>query len=279
LHFTSANKLSPLKHLETQTRTLAHKASSSCRTSSSPRVVILGGGFGGINTAICIRKLLWRKQVSPKITLVDQNEDSLFKPLVFDYINGVATRQEISPKIKDVLQPYDVEFLQSRMSSISIKEATHHWCGNVFEPVFTKDGESGTVFLNNGSEIPFDFLVIALGSSPNTESVMGVEKWATPLGSLEDVVKVKESLKKLRAQGGSSIVVVGGGYAGVELAATVATQVRHTLSSCEVHLFTPSDTVLPDAPHGVQQAAARGLSRLGVKVNTGKVMHSNSEAT
>lgn len=69
---------------------------SSARPAAGPRVCILGGGFGGLYTAVRLDQLLWPRENKPQVTLIDQSERFVFKPLLYDLVAGVAQPWEVN---------------------------------------------------------------------------------------------------------------------------------------------------------------------------------------
>lgn len=73
-----------------------------------PSICILGGGFGGLYTAIRLESLMWPKHQKPRITLVDQNDRFVFKPLLYDLLTKTASEDEVAPEYSTLLAPYNV---------------------------------------------------------------------------------------------------------------------------------------------------------------------------
>ena len=84
------------------------------RSGLGPRVCILGGGFGGLYTAVRLENLLWPDGRKPQVTLVDQSERFVFKPLLYELVNGGASADEVAPPFTQLLAPYSVNFVQAR---------------------------------------------------------------------------------------------------------------------------------------------------------------------
>ena len=83
------------------------------RTDLGPKVCILGGGFGGLYTAVRLENLLWPDGRKPQVTLIDQSERFVFKPLLYELLNGGATADEVAPPFSQLLAPYSVNFIQA----------------------------------------------------------------------------------------------------------------------------------------------------------------------
>ncbi|PNW71936.1 hypothetical protein CHLRE_16g671000v5 [Chlamydomonas reinhardtii] len=232
----------------------------------SPRVVVLGGGFGGLYAAVRLEQLMWPRGNKPQITLVDQADRFVFKPLLYELINGAATADEVSPSFEQLLAPYPIRFVQAQVASVS-PAAPHADAPDPDAP-----DAAGAVTLSDGTQLPYDFLVVALGGQPDSRGVPGVKEWAVPFAGYEDALRVKGTLDLLSDAGaGGCVVVVGAGYAGVELAATVAERLRARGAggAVAVKVLTPGSHILEGCPEGQREAASKALADLGVEVLTG----------
>ena len=83
---------------------------------------ILGGGFGGLYTAVRLDQLLWPRGSKPQLTLIDQSERFVFKPLLYDLLAGVAAPWEVAPALPQLLAPYNVNFVQGAVCSVEPTE-------------------------------------------------------------------------------------------------------------------------------------------------------------
>lgn len=224
---------------------------------AGPEVCILGGGFGGLYTAITLEKLNWPEGKKPKVTLVDCSDRFVFKPLLYEVLQGIVQPWEAAPQFSELLAPYDTTFVQGQVLSIA-------------PDLVTKDGGSaggGNVVLEGGRSLRYDWLVLALGAEPDTRNVPGVKELALPFSTLDDALKVVERLRAVEASGTvPQVVVVGGGYAGVELAAAVGDRLR---SPNAVVLVTNMETILDNSGDNQRAVAEKVLTDLGVEIRTG----------
>ena len=132
--------------------------------------------------------------------------------------------------------------------------------------------------LVGGNELEYDWLVLALGADTVTYGVPGVRENCLPFATFDDATRLNAALRSLEASTSSSssstptlprvIVVVGGGYAGVELAAVVAERLKasSTSTSFRVELVTAAKSILDGAPAGQRAAAEAKLAAAGVVV-------------
>uniref|UniRef100_A0A2P2LBM0 demethylphylloquinone reductase n=1 Tax=Rhizophora mucronata TaxID=61149 RepID=A0A2P2LBM0_RHIMU len=229
-----------------------------------PRVCILGGGFGGLYTALRLESLVWVDEKKPQVLLVDQSEHFVFKPMLYEVLSGEVDAWEIAPRFRDLLANTGVQFFQDRakvlhpFDHMGMNGSKASSCG-------------GTVLLESGLLIEYDWLVLALGAAAKLDVVPGAVEYAFPFSTLEDAVKVNNKLRALERRnfGKESqihVAVVGCGYSGVELAATVSERLQHRGI---VHAINVEKTICPAAPPGNREAALKVLLSRKVQLMLG----------
>ena len=230
-------------------------------------VVIVGGGFGGLNTARSLRR------APVRVTLIDRRNHHLFQPLLYQVATGSLSPADISTPIRAILQR---------------QKNTRVILGDVEEV----DVGSRTVALADGEQIGYDTLVLAPGAR---HSYFGRDDWANDapaLKTVEDAIEVRrriliafeaaervidpeERLKWL------TFVIVGGGPTGVELAGAIGELAQRTFKNnfrsfdpgdARIFLFEGGGRVLPSYPEDLSEKAAYSLERLGVTVWTETVV-------
>jgi len=215
---------------------------------------------------------MWPRGTRPRVTLIDRGDRFVFKPLLYELLNGGASADEVAPRFDKLLASTRVAFIRGgidRVEEAAIGAST------------PASPSGGTVVLSDGTTVEYDWLVLALGGETTTFGVPGAADLALPFSSFEDAVEVDARLTELearvaasgRAGPGDGVVVVGAGYAGVELAATVAERLAGSLTSRglpapPVTVVTYSDDILDGAPPGQRAAAAAQLASSGVAVRT-----------
>jgi NADH dehydrogenase len=227
-----------------------------------PRVVIIGAGFGGLWAA----KALANKPVD--LTVIDRKNHHTFQPLLYQVATAVLSPGEIASPIRRILS-------HSRNTEVILGE------------VIAIDKEKQTVELENGTDIPFDYLIVAAGAR---HSYFGHDEWepiAPGLKTVEDAVEMRRrilltfELAERRAyiageQKEINFVVVGGGPTGVELAGAIADIARQALANdfkaidttkAHVVLYEGSDRILGTFAKDLSASAKRQLESLGVKVH------------
>jgi len=229
--------------------------------SDRKRVVIIGGGFGGLWAA----KALANKPVD--VTLIDRKNHHVFQPLLYQVATAVLSPGEIAHPIRRILHyAKNIEVILGEVTSF--------------------DTAHDTLRLDDGSEVKFDYLIIAAGAR---HSYFGHDDWevsAPGLKTLEDAVEIRRRVllafelaerdAYLKGSHDSlNFVVVGGGPTGVELAGAIADIARQALAKdfkaidtrkTKVILFEGSDRVLGTFAKDLSESAKSQLESLGVEV-------------
>jgi NADH:ubiquinone reductase (non-electrogenic) len=235
---------------------------------AAPRVCVLGGGFGGLYAAVKLEGLLWPAGTKPHVTLVDQADRFTFKPLLYELLTGAAGLGEVAPPYAELLAPYPaVEFVRGRVAEVRPDAPADGGSGSSGGSSASRSEGGGVVVLESGAALPYDWLVLALGAETLLGGVPGAREHALPFSSYADALAADAALRAL--EGGAAppaVAVVGGGYAGVELAAAVAERLG---GRGGVTLLAGGPELLPGAPEGQRAAAAAALAARGVEVLAG----------
>lgn len=228
--------------------------------SSLPHVVIVGGGFGGLMTALALRG------APVQITLIDRHNHHLFQPLLYQVATAALSPSQIAVPIRHIL-------------------ASQTNCTVWMADVERIDTSARRVVLADAS-IDYDYLVLATGA---TQSYFGHEDWARHapgLKTVEDAIEIRQRLllafehaERVCATESQrpylTFVVIGGGPTGVELAgaigeiaaSTIRSDFRHLRpENAQVILIEASDRLLPGFPEPLARRAEQDLVHLGVTV-------------
>ena len=228
------------------------------------RVVIIGGGFAGITAAQKLGKL------PVDVTLIDRRNHHIFQPLLYQVAMAVLDPSDIATPIRAVLR-------KQRNVQVIMDEVTGF------------DTAKRRVELASGSQVEYDYLLVASGSG---HSYFGHDEWekdAPGLKPLEDAVEIRrrvllayELAEREVMETGSHpplrFVVVGGGPTGVELAGAIAEISRYFLLKdfrhidprmAKVMLIEGGKRVLASYPEDLSKKAVDQLNHLGVEVHTG----------
>ncbi|MEW4491051.1 NAD(P)/FAD-dependent oxidoreductase [Thalassoglobus sp. JC818] len=229
---------------------------------SVPRVVVIGGGFGGVQVA----KRLKRSPV--QVTLLDRRNFHLFQPLLYQVATGGLATSNIATPLRYM-------FRKQKNCEVLLADVTGF------------DLQRKVVILRDG-EVPYDHLVVAAGA---THSYFGHEEWAhlaPGLKTIEDSAEIRRRIFMSfeRAERESNLerrselmtfVIVGGGPTGVELAGALAEIAQHTLKN-DFHHIDPKEArillieaaphILAHMPEDLSKRAAERVRSLGIEIRT-----------
>ncbi|MDX2023836.1 MAG: NAD(P)/FAD-dependent oxidoreductase [Deltaproteobacteria bacterium] len=230
-------------------------------TNQLPHVVIVGGGFGGLEAA----KRLAKQQV--RVTLIDRRNHHLFQPLLYQVATGGLSAAEIAMPIRKFMHNH---------KNVTV------WLAEVAD---IKPAEKQVV-CTDGQALAYDYLILATGA---THSYFGNDAWANVapgLKTVEDAFEIRRrvfsaferaerSTDPQQRQADLTFVIVGGGPTGVELAGTIAEISRNTLvgefrtvdpKSTRVLLVEGVDRVLPTFSQKLSASAHKQLEAIGVEI-------------
>jgi NADH:ubiquinone reductase (H+-translocating) len=231
--------------------------------SNLPHVVIVGAGFGGLNAALHLRNAPCR------ITVIDKSNHHLFQPLLYQVATAGLSPGEIAAPIRHVLRgASNTEVLMAEITGI--------------------DTDTRQVLLATGQQISYDYLILATGAR---HSYFGHDEWeqyAPGLKSIADATDIRRRILSayeeaelerdpIRRAALLTIVIVGAGPTGVEMAGSIAELARRTMKH-EFQNFDPANTrvilaeagarILSGFPESLAKDAQHELERLGVEVQT-----------
>src|ERR1700719_356659 len=225
------------------------------------KVVIVGGGFGGLSAAQHLTSNL------VDVTLIDRNNYHLFQPLLYQVATGSLSAGEIASPLRSVL---------SRQKNTRVLLGT----------VVDVDPESKHVTLQDGAVLEYDSLIVAAGSQTSYVGHNEWQEWAPGLKSVEEATAIRHKIlyafevaerisdpEQRRAW--LRFVIVGAGPTGVELAGAIAEIARQTLRNdfrsihpeeAEIILLDGAPRVLMSFPADLAAKPPRSLDRLVVQV-------------
>jgi NADH dehydrogenase len=236
--------------------------------SAKKRILILGGGFGGMRTAECLEEQL-RAAPSVSITLVSDTNALLFTPMLAEVAGSSLEPSHISTPLRSSL--HRTEFIRGHAVKIDL--------------------ERRRVILDHGStdtgpprEIPYDHLVLALGAVSNYFGMANIEKFAFGFKSLLDAIRIRNHVIEMfeRADRESdpsqrrallTFVIAGGGFAGVELAGAlndfahgiIADYPNLRSEELTVVLVHARDRILPELSESLAHYAQKKMEERGVR--------------
>jgi len=231
--------------------------------STRPRVVIVGGGFGGLAAARALRR------APVQVTLIDRNNHHVFQPLLYQAATSTLETVDIGYPLRTILRRQkNTEVLMATVESI--------------------DATAQTLQLSGGAMLSYDYLILATGVQ---SFYFGHTEWrahAPGLKGILDALEIRYRVLVAFEQAEQetdpenqrallTFVIVGGGPTGVELAGAVAELARHALkrdfrhidpTRSRVLLVEAGPTILPSYPEDLRRKGLKQLARIGVEVRT-----------
>jgi NADH dehydrogenase len=232
-----------------------------------PRVVIVGGGFGGLYAARAL------KRADVDVLVLDRTNHHLFQPLLYQVATATLAPTDITAPIRWLLR-------KQANASVLMEAVTH------------VDVERRVVATSAGREHAYDYLILAAGARHAYFNHPEWEPLAPGLKSVDDAIELRRRILTAfeRAEATDdaeeraawlTFVIVGGGPTGVELAGMLPTIARHALvrdfrrihpSESRVLLLEGGPKILPAYPDNLSEHARRDLTNLGVDVRTGALV-------
>lgn len=222
------------------------------------KILIIGGGFGGIQTAISLSK---KKIKGIKITLISDKHIFQYYPGLYRIVTG-ASPIEVAIPLSEIL-PKEVDLIIDKVVDISLKEKK--------------------VITEKGQEFIYDTIVIALGSETTYFNLPGIEELSFGFKSVEEALKLKRHIVSLFEKhthpnqnelvSHFHIIIVGGGPSGVEVAGDLASFMKDLAikykvdpSLITIDLIESNPRVLPTLPKKVSIKVLARLRKLGINI-------------
>lgn len=236
------------------------------------RIVIVGGGFGGLSAA----KKLSRSEFD--VTLIDKRNYHLFQPLLYQVATAALSPADIAYPLRSILRGKEIEILLGHVNEINKEE---NW-----------------ITTREGNRISFDYLILACGSTYTYFNSPQFEKFAPGLKNITQATEIRKKVllafeqaeRELNPETRRALltfVVVGGGPTGVELAGALAEIASYSLvrdfknikpETAQVILIEAAPRILASMPQELSQKAMEDLKALGVILRTSsRVLDVNDE--
>ena len=221
------------------------------------KILILGGGFGGLFTALDLAG-------AGDVTLVDEQDHFLFKPMLYEYLSGEVELWHIAPSFSELLD--DVHIVRGAVRSIDL-------------------GSRIVTVSGHAEPFTYDVLVLALGATTNYWGVEGAEEFTLPFREVEDANRLRrrmtETLDRVQPDAAPqdtreslTFAVVGGGASGVELSTKMVDLLRDAVKrralrgEPRVIIIEMTDRLVPGMGEEIREYVERELEDHRVEVHT-----------
>jgi len=230
-------------------------------------ILILGGGFGGIRTALELDKKFSKKEAS--ITLIDRNNCHLFLPALYEVASAFGVRQDkfkanlrktVAIPYAEIFQDTKINFVQAEVSRVDLAK---------------KEVESAS-----GAVFPYDYLVLAFGAETETFNVKGVSEYAYKFKTVDEALFLNEKVIKAYKEAAEDqhalplkFLIAGAGFNGLELGAELACCTKNISKSCKlkkgcttIKLIEAGPQILPMISEKERNIVKLRLKKLGVEI-------------
>jgi NADH dehydrogenase len=241
----------------------SHKTDST----SKKKILILGGGFGGMHVLKELQKKLDAKNTS--ITIVSDNNYFLFTPMLPEVASGMLNPRDITTPIREFCT--SAKFYQATVFSVDLQQRL---------VTITRK------FDGKNHALEYDYLVLAVGSDNNFYGNKPIEENSFPIKTVEDAIELRNqtlSMMEIAAQTGSvelqqkflTFTVVGAGFAGVEIIGEINHFVRKSVkqayptineNNINMILISSKNEILPELNYKLGESARSYLKKMGVRI-------------
>jgi len=205
-------------------------------------IIVVGGGFAGLSTLLTFSKVHPR----PPLVLIEPRPQFVFVPLLYELLSGELQAWEVAPDYAQLLQGRGISHVRDTVSSVNL--------------------DDHCVTTEKGDRLSYSQLVLATGAAPDDFGIPGVRDHALGFHSLSDIPPLQERLRQLRLRptGTSTIVIVGAGATGVELACKLVDLLE---GAAQVHLVEQGDQILSRSRAFNREQAEQALKRRDITVH------------
>lgn len=223
--------------------------------SKPTRVVILGGGFAGVAAGKALAK-----DPSIQVTLIDRSSFHIFHAALYEVATEEITRDTVTIPLTQIFQGSDVKIIRREVKKI--------------------DKAKKKVYLAGGEALEYDYLVISLGAETNDFGIKGVKEHAFSFREFKETVLLRDNIRTTfhladeRNKEHLDMVICGGGFSGVELAAELrchleSLDLEYPYDKVCIILLEAGSQILPGMPKEVVEIAEKKLKELKVELRLG----------
>ena len=210
---------------------------------NSDAVVVVGGGFAGLTTAL----QLSRKKNRPSIILIEPRDRFVFSPLLYEVLSGEIHFWEVAPTYQSLVGDRGIILIE--------------------EYVMRIDTQDQKVVTQSGLEIKYSKVVISTGSTPNYFGIPGALEHTLSFHNLGDVKLLRKQIKEFKKfqEMSNNLVVVGAGATGVELACKLSDLLKDKV---QIHLVEMGPMVLPHGKSFNKEQSERALDKRKIRIHS-----------
>lgn len=227
------------------------------------KILILGGGYGGLKCAITLQNHFAKLRGSAQITLISKHDYHYQSTLLHKVAIGTYSARKARIYFRKILDSRKIRFIKDTIRRIERNKV-----------------------IGSYDEYDFDYLVIALGFKPNTFNIKGVNEFAFKLHSANSALKIRAQIEqkfkdfKFRAEKNDlHFNICGSGFTGVEFASELANQSKELADICgisrdlvQINLVSKTPKVLPMFSDKLRDIAQSKLKKLGINLIVGEVV-------
>jgi NADH dehydrogenase len=264
------------------------------------KIVILGGGFGGVYTLKYLHKFFHNTDI--KLVLVNKKNYFLFTPLLHEFATGSVSLENLVEPVREIIRCCDYEFIHGEVKRIDLEKKivyvdtqtlqTSRGLGGKNKNADFAQKEKNNISAESAFHsaksaiISYDYLVIALGAKTNFYNIPGAEENSFTLKSLDEAIKLRnhfthmfEIASKDQDEEILTFVIVGGGATGVELAGEMSDYFYKTfskfypkeiISKVKIILIERGNELIPQFSPKLRKIALEVLRKKNVEVILGK---------
>ncbi|QQG45049.1 MAG: NAD(P)/FAD-dependent oxidoreductase [Candidatus Sungiibacteriota bacterium] len=228
------------------------------------KIVILGAGFGGITAALKLARLI-KKYQEYEVVLVDKNYYHLFTPALYEIsaipkeeAHGFKLKSAIVIPVEDIIYGREIKFIQGEIIGL--------------------DKIRRAVVVKNAGAVPFEYLLVALGSETNYFNIPGLKENSYPLKGFRDALRIRNKIEALLEQNRPITIVVGGaGSTGIEVIAELSNFIcslqkklvkNHALCQVRLLVVEASPEIMPGFDNWSIGLVRKRLAKLGIETKT-----------
>ena len=238
-------------------------------------ILVLGGGAGGLELVVRLARK-FKRDPDVTVTLVDKNPTHIWKPLFHEVATGSMNSSHDETSYRMLARKYKFRFVLGEAVNVALEDKSV-----TLGPLLDDAGDETTP----GRDLSYDWLVVSIGSLSNDFGIEGVRSYSKQLDSREQAERFHKTFASLlqradhssNADAGMSVVIVGGGATGVELAADMHNVVSRlqeyglenlSQENLSVSLIEAAPELLPRLPERIGKSVNAELKRIGVAVHT-----------